>query len=120
MEFVEVMKEAKRLCKAFKGNNLCKPNCPLLKTKFCDDVPKEFKYAELEKLEKIITDWSKANPVKTNLDALKETFPELELVNKINLCHVFRKYLITNCDNRDVSCDECCEEFWNAPYEGGK
>lgn len=102
-EFVEVMKQKRRMCKSFE---LCK-GCPLSKsTEGCSYELTEFpRNAEL-----IIMKWASEHPSKTNADKFKEVFG-YEVIKGPHTCSGVKH----ECHPR--GCDYCeIRRFWDKEY----
>ena len=110
-EFIEVMKQKKRMCETLNcrscslssDNNNCNVGC----TKFI------LKY--YEQSEKIIMNWAKEHPAKTNADKFKEVFGvEINASGGI----------VSSCTGikcPDSSCDNCkYKDFWQQEYKEPK
>lgn len=106
-EFVEIMNLRGRMCKR---NGLCY-DCELSSrnngkgitcVNFTLDYPEE--------AEKIIVDWTKKHPAKTNADKFKEVFG-------VNINHSSSKCRGIDCAEIE-SCDECkYKGFWEQEYK---
>lgn len=129
MDAVKFLLETERMCKAHKGCN----ECPL-NGKRCLSVYEHSEYTgkEAKELVSLVGKWSKEHPVKTNLDYLKEIFPNyvrdqngIPLVCPASLGIVRWETILrkTKCTGIPVMvCDrrEFCAECWHLPYEESK
>ena len=108
-EFVEVMKQKERMCNAMRcencvlasGNNNTGDSCNY----FVIGYPKQ--------AEKIIMNWAKEHPVKTNADKFKEVFG-YDLAKNLGY-HNCAWLRCEDCDRKCESC-ECCG-FWEKEYK---
>ena len=104
-EFVEVMKQKKRMCDTF-GENCSRCGLSLHNNgidKLCENFFKDHPKAA----EEIIMNWAKENPIITNADKFKEVF---------GLEHV------GGCNGIKWECDFICDmcnfkNFWNEKYK---
>ena len=118
MEFVEVMKTERRMCRTI---GMCK-YCPLSSSNngtsiICGDVIKD----RPERAEEIITKWAKEHPAKTNrqifIEIMQEKFGDAFNPNKLQVileehgCTLFNE----NCDGNCKTCDQYY--FWDKEYE---
>lgn len=106
-EFVEVMRQKKRLCK---GRDC--DDCPLsMRQRGGDMVCSEYMTLCPEEAEKIIMTWAKNNPEKTMKDVLLEKFPNAqknpEGAPVICVTHVGFK--------KPESCIIPCSKCWKRP-----
>lgn len=111
-EFVEVIKQKSRMCNP---KNMTCYQCELSASKNGSHVLcEEFMRHYPEKYEKVIMDWAKEHPIKTNADKFKEVFG-FEVMSEGKKC------IGIECDyNRFgeiVPCKECSKyHFWEKEY----
>ena len=101
-EFVEVMKQKKRMCDTF-GENCGRCGLSLHNNgigKVCENFFKDHPKAA----EEIIMNWAKENPIITNADKFKEVFG---MEPKFQFCP--REYC--------SGCNTCYGKFWNEEYK---
>ena len=106
-EVKEVIKTMGRMCASIESCG----DCPI--AVYCDyDIESMAKGAE--ELERIIIEWAKEHPVKTNLDKFKEVFPMIEIdYTSFHKCGFYAK-----CKCEHPNCDGCENKgFWLREYE---
>lgn len=99
-EFQEMCKKYERMCHHFWNHNGgCLKECPLNQGSWgC----RGFLMTEPEEAERIIVDWAKEHPVKTNADKFREVFGmSYKSVNNLQFERSIAKF----------------DNFWNQEYE---
>lgn len=114
-EFVEVMKNRRRLCETY---NMC-AECPMDKKNNKKNISCEYLFNSHHKeAEEIIMKWAEEHPIKTNADKLKVIFKEVfgvELdIEALCGCIGIRTHCTHNC--------EYCKyhNFWEQEYKEPK
>lgn len=109
-EFREVMKQLKRMCEK-SGCQECAINWRNNEYEISCD---EFVLKHTDEAEKIIMDWAKEHPIKTNADKFMEVFGLAEMSTGISECNAVR--CPEECD-----CTKCkYNGFWSKEYQEPK
>lgn len=106
-------KAARRMCNRQKND--CS-GCRARDAQFCFYVPGQKPVGSAEQFARIVTQWAKEHPVKTNREKLEEIFPDCKGKEASELprpCGIIEGY--------DEECDEDCEyctgKFWEEEYD---
>jgi hypothetical protein len=76
----------------------------------CEESIKNIaEFHEIEKVIEIVEEWSKENPVETNLDVFRDVFAAWETYSK----YCEKKCGISNCT---IPCEDC--SWWDEEYKG--
>ena len=117
MDAIEFLLERNRMCDtyhdhAFNNGWNCR-NCPALdKEDRCKLKGVPHSQKEAEELIIIVEKWSKEHPIKTNLDVLKEMFPNINFKIGLEHCNGLE------CPNPDTLCRDCeYKGFWKKEYK---
>lgn len=103
-EFVEVMMQKDRMCYSYED---CE-DCPALK--YCSEKSK------IKELEKVIMNWAKEHPIKTNADKFREVFG---FDTSTETSFTFCPFINDGCDSEN--CETCGKhDFWNQEYKEPK
>lgn len=116
-EFQEVMKQLKRMCDSYENNKCgsCKINDLLDGHIGCAIFTRD----KADKAEKIIMDWAKEHPIKTNRDKFNEILEQVFGV-KLNEENLIGCAGIA-CPGNKYECDECkYKGFWEKEYRERK
>ena len=114
MDAKEFIRQRNRMCQKFADSNgCCKRECPAYDL----DTSCNFKDEDVnDSLVDFVEQWAKENPVKTNFDKLKETFPGADFIDitsyGVSQCTLLRCPQNKNC----VSCK--MRGFWEQEYIG--
>lgn len=118
-EFVEVMKQRKRMCEHFDGLIDCQ-SCPLGKAVYSANLSKNMEFCRLfvvshpQEAEEIIMKWVEENPGKSNADKFREVFG-LDIAKNPHSC------LGIKCPDEQITCYGCAyDEFWDKEYKEPK
>lgn len=115
MEFVEVMRNRKRMCNTI---GMCE-YCPLSSSNngtsmICSDVIKTYP----EKAEKIIMKWAEEHPIKTNGSKFLEDYPNSNVSGYRNSGEILYIRLDKSKPaNEDNNMIEIPAEWWNKEYK---
>ena len=75
---MNILKEWQRMCRAMSDeNDDCLRDCPIVGTCPLTTTGEHFTEIDIKDVEREITEWAKANPLKTCLDDFKEKFPNM-------------------------------------------
>lgn len=113
-EFTEVMKQKERMCEKYNKYNCV--YCPL------EDFVQINCDAEInanpQEAEKIIMNWAKEHPVKTNADKFKEVFGFEPCTD---LCVLEKGVRCKECEYKGATEDgTCCSKWWEEEYKEPK
>lgn len=115
MDAIEFIRERQRMCNAYKGACI---GCPM-EGESCGG----YRDVDAERLAGAVEAWSAAHPRKTRQSVFLEQYPEAKVYEDgiLHMCpaeiSAYYQDNTDHCGDPDMSCANCCREFWMQEVE---
>lgn len=114
MDALKFVRELKGMCKSYydEEKGYCSDNCPV---KNLDCMSLDQMEEDIERIVKVVENWSYENNRKTRQDLILEQWPNAEICNDnvLSACpKVFDSNFVCHFDFEHNTCNDCRRDFW--------